>query len=62
MRMLQRLFLKMLHKMQNILYIMSKKYILQVLTKRVQDAIYEEIDDSKFCIIVDVTQDESKRE
>jgi hypothetical protein len=52
----------MFHKMQNILYIMSKKYILQVLTKRVQDAIYEEIGDSKFCIIVDVAQDESKRE
>ena len=39
-----------------------KKDILHVLAKRVRDAIREEIGDSKFCIIVDETCDESMRE
>jgi hypothetical protein len=39
-----------------------QKDILHVLTKRVRDAICEEIGDLKFCIIVDEAQDESKRE
>jgi hypothetical protein len=41
---------------------MSQKEILHVLAKRIQDAIHEEIGDSKFCIIVDEARDESKRE
>jgi hypothetical protein len=39
-----------------------QKDILYVLTKRVQDTIREEIGNSNFCIIVDETQDKSKRE
>jgi hypothetical protein len=39
-----------------------QKDILHVLAKMVRDAICEEIGDSKFCIIVDKIQDESKRE
>jgi hypothetical protein len=39
-----------------------QKDILHVLTKRVRDVIYEEICDSKFCIIVDEARDESMRE
>jgi hypothetical protein len=42
--------------MQNILYIMSKKIFYM------RDVIREEIDDSKFCIIVDEARDESMRE
>jgi hypothetical protein len=38
-----------------------QKYILHVLTKRVWDAIREEIGDSKFCIIIDKAQDEFMR-
>jgi hypothetical protein len=38
-----------------------QKDILHVLAKMVRDAIREEIDNSKFCIIVDEAQDESKR-
>jgi hypothetical protein len=30
-----------------------QKYILHILTKKVQNAIYEEIGNSKFCIIVE---------
>jgi hypothetical protein len=39
-----------------------QKYILHVLAKRVWNAIREEIGDSKFCIIIDETWDESKKE
>jgi hypothetical protein len=39
-----------------------QKDILHVLTKRVRDVICKEIDNSKFCIIVDEAQDKSKRE
>jgi hypothetical protein len=39
-----------------------QKDILHVLVKRVRDAIREEIDNSKFCIIVNEARDESKRE
>ena len=38
------------------------KDILHVLAKMVQDAICEEIGNSKFCIIVDEARDKSKRE
>jgi hypothetical protein len=38
-----------------------QKDILHVLAKRVRDAIREEIDDSKFCIIIDEARDEYKR-
>jgi AAA+ ATPase superfamily predicted ATPase len=38
-----------------------QKDILHVLAKRVQNAIREEIDNSKFCIIIDEARDESKR-
>jgi transposase len=52
----------MLHKMLNILHIISKKDILHVLAKRIRNAICEEIGDSKFCIIVDEARYESKKE
>jgi hypothetical protein len=39
-----------------------QKDILHVLTERVGDVIHKEIDDSKFCIIVDEVRDESMRE
>jgi hypothetical protein len=39
-----------------------QKDISHVLTKMVQDVIYEEIGDSKFCIIVEEAREESKRE
>jgi hypothetical protein len=35
---------------------------LHVIASEVRDKIREEIEDSKFCIIVDEVQDESKRE
>jgi Ulp1 family protease len=38
-----------------------QKDILYVLAKRVQNAIREEIDNSKFCIIIDEARDEFKR-
>jgi hypothetical protein len=36
--------------------------ILHVIASKVRDKIREEIEDFKFCIIVDEVQDESKRE
>jgi hypothetical protein len=39
-----------------------QKEILQVMASKVRDKIREDIGDSKFCIIVDKTRDESKRE
>jgi hypothetical protein len=51
----------MLHKMKYTSHYVQKD-ILHVLSKRVQDAIHEEIGDSKFCIIIDEERDECKRE
>jgi hypothetical protein len=39
-----------------------QKEILQIIESKVRDKIREEIGESKFCIIVDKAQDESKRE
>jgi hypothetical protein len=39
-----------------------QKEILQIMAKKVRDKIREDNEDSKFCIIVDEAQDESKRE
>ena len=39
-----------------------QKQILQVFSIRVRNVIREEIGDEKFCIIVDESRDESKRE
>jgi hypothetical protein len=36
--------------------------ILKVMVSKVRDKIREDIGDSKFCIIVDESRDESKRE
>ena len=35
---------------------------MYILASNVRNAIYEEIGDAKFCILVDKAQDESKRE
>ena len=39
-----------------------QKEILHILASNVRNAIREEIEDAKFCILVDKAQDESKRE
>ena len=39
-----------------------QKEILQVIASKVQNKIHEDIENSKFCIIVDEARDESKRE
>ena len=39
-----------------------QKEILHILTSNVRNAIREKIGDAKFCILVDETRDESKRE
>jgi hypothetical protein len=39
-----------------------QKKILLVIASKVRDKICEDIEDSKFCIIVDEIRDESKRE
>ena len=39
-----------------------QKEILYILASNVRNAIYEEIGDAKFCILVDKARDESKRE
>jgi hypothetical protein len=39
-----------------------QKEILHIIASKVRDAIREEIGDAKFCIIIDETRDESKKE
>jgi hypothetical protein len=49
---------------KNAKYTSSKiqKEILHIIAKKVWDAIRKEIEDAKFCILVDEARDESKRE
>ncbi|XP_052627210.1 uncharacterized protein LOC111916470 [Lactuca sativa] len=55
-------FQKMLLKMQSTHHRISKKEILCVLATNVQKVIRDDIGTTKFCLIVDESQDESKKE
>jgi len=48
----------MLHTVPNILHIKFKKELLNILSSKVKNHIREEIEDSKFCIVVDEARDE----
>lgn len=54
---LQSLCLENAHKFAKYTSYAIQKEILQVLARKVQNKIHEDIEDSKFCIIVDEAQD-----